>query len=155
MRTPSEIEFFNLFPGAKEATKDEDMFQHFDLTIPQGKVDVKGLKRINRNDSTFTYEYHWVEFQNVRGNKGWVYGDADYIAFEIPEGYLLVDREALLTMCREKVVDRKVGNIKEVYKLYNRQGRKDILTLVKISDLESIAYKKIIIDGKERNLSRP
>ena len=77
------------------------------------------------------------------------------LSFEIPEGYLLVDREALLTMCREKVVDRKVGNIKEVYKLYNRQGRKDILTLVKISDLESIAYKKIIIDGKERNLSRP
>ena len=72
----------------------EDMHEHIDYWLamsPAGKrwgVDVKGN---NLPDQI------WCEFTNVRGNKGWLYGGATIIAFDMPEegGFVIVDRQEL------------------------------------------------------------
>lgn len=136
-KTKSEEEFYNLFEteNKREATDHENIFLHFDMVIDDVKIDVKGLKKTNRGDSTFNPEIHWVEFQNVHGNVGWVKGEADKIAFETLNGYLIVNRLDLYEFCKRKIVDRKVYNKKELYKLYTRPNKKDVITLVLTSDL--------------------
>ena len=75
------------------------MHSHIDYWLamnPDGKkwgVDVKGN---NLPDEI------WVEFKNVRGNDGWLYGGATIIAFDMPEegGFSIVDREELAFFVR-------------------------------------------------------
>ena len=60
----------------------EDIHQHIDYWLAMNHdgrkwgVDVKGN---NLPDEI------WVEFKNVRGNDGWLYGGATIIAFDMPE----------------------------------------------------------------------
>ena len=54
------------------------------------KVDVKALKRTNRNDNDVDENIHWVEIRNVRGKKGWLYGDSGLIAFETKDYFVFV-----------------------------------------------------------------
>lgn len=143
MTNSTEIKFASLFETFKEATKEENMFGHIDLTVDGMKVDVKGMKKLNRSDASVNPDIHWIEFQNVRGNKGWMYGEADYIAFEIPNEFILIERELLLDWCRKVIVDKKPKPKKELYKLYNRPGRKDIISLVLVEDLLKLPHKKI------------
>lgn len=137
LKTESEKEFYNLFKDRirREATKEEDMFLHFDVVIDGIKIDVKGLKKFNRSDLEVNPDVHWVELRNVRGNKGWLYGEADKIAFETVNGYLLINRIDLHAFCKRKVVDRNIYNEKYIYKLYQRPNRKDVITLVLTNDL--------------------
>lgn len=69
------------------ASQKDDMFNHIDLfyTIADKtySFDVKSMKKSNRKDSTVDDQIHWIELQNVRGNPGWIYGKADFIAFEL------------------------------------------------------------------------
>lgn len=139
----TEIKFANLFETFKEASKKENMYDHIDLTVDGMTVDVKGMKKVNRSDSEVSPNIHWIEFQNVRGNKGWIYGKADYIAFEIPNEFIMIDRQFLLDWCREKFTDRKLKPQKELYKLYNRPGRKDVIGLVLVEDLLKLPHKKV------------
>lgn len=140
-----EIQFSSLYKNVVFATKEQDMYRHYDVIIDGGvKVDVKGMKKINRGDNTVNPDFHYVEFMNVNGDKGWIYGEADIIAFEQPNYFILVNREKLLLHCREKIIDRKVGNKKEVYKLYRRPGRKDVMTIIPTDDLYNI--KEDVID---------
>ena len=143
MTNSTEIKFASLFETFKEATKEENIYKHIDLTVDGMKVDVKGMKRVNRWDDKFNPTIHWIEFQNVHGNKGWIYGEADYIAFEQPNEFIMIERETLLQWCREKITDRKLKPKKELYKLYNRPGRKDVISLVLVEDLLKLPHKKI------------
>jgi hypothetical protein len=145
-KTKSELEFFNLFPNKTKrwATEEEDIHLHFDVVIDGIKIDIKGLKKLNRNDNDVNSEIHWIELQNVRGNRGWLYGEADKIAFETLEGYLLIDRLTLYEFCKEKIVDRKVYNKKELYKLYQRENKKDVITLVLTKDLFNLPHELIL-----------
>ena len=65
-----------------KSTHTEDIHDHIDYWLAMsdlGKkwgVDVKGN---NLPDEI------WVEFKNVRGDKGWLYGGASIIAFDMPE----------------------------------------------------------------------
>lgn len=136
-KTKSEEEFYSLFKTENKrlATDYEDKFLHFDMIIDDIKIDVKGLKKRNRGDSTANSEIHWVEFQNVHGNVGWAKGEADKIAFETLNGYLIINRLDLYEFCKRKIIDKKIYNKKEIYKLYQRSNRKDVITLVLTSDL--------------------
>jgi predicted glutamine amidotransferase len=138
MINSTEKEFSSLYKNPVFATKEEDMYKHFDVIVDGMKVDVKGMKKINRQDSEVNPHFHYVEFMNVNGDKGWMYGEADVIAFEQPTCFILVNREKLLSFCREKIIDKKVGDKKEVYKLYRRSGRKDVMTIIPTEDLYKI-----------------
>lgn len=134
-RTQSEKLFYNLVPGSVWSSDEQDMKDHIDIITPDFTVDVKGMKKINRDDITVTPDIHWVEFRNVNGDVGWIYGKASYIAFERVDDYLLVDREVLLQFCKEKITDRKIKNKKQIYKLYSRPGRQDVISLILTKDL--------------------
>lgn len=86
----------------QQSSKLEDIHEHWDFKVNNSTVDVKALKRINRSDSMFSTEYTWVELQNVRGNTGWLFGDADYIAFEQLNHFLIVKRSDLIGFCEKK-----------------------------------------------------
>lgn len=124
----------------RKATKAEQ-YQHIDYIAVKDKTritfDVKGIKKINRYSDVFDYENLWVEFKNVVGKDGWLYGKSDCIAVERKEDFLVIPRVQLKTLC-EKLVDQKqkVYSSKEaLYKIYTREGRKDKISMIKISDV--------------------
>ena len=139
----SEIDFFNLFKNAEWSTETEDIFQHIDVRVGEMTIDVKGLKKVNMKDSNVNPEIHWIEFQNVIGNKGWIYGAASHIAFELIDTYLLIERDLLYEFCKEKIVDRKIKDTKGLYTLYRRKGRQDVISLVLTEDLLKLPHSHI------------
>lgn len=143
MINKTEVKFSKLFSTFKKSSDEEDMFSHIDMTVDGMTVDVKGMKKLNRSDADVNPDIHWIEFRNVHGNKGWIYGEAEYIAFEIVDGFIMIKREELLEWCREKIADKKIGDKKELYKLYRRNGRNDIISLVLVEDLLLLPHKKI------------
>ncbi len=125
----------------EESTDHEDKYHHFDLKINERGIDVKGLKKISRSDKAPTEHFHWVEIKNVSGKNGWAYSSCGYIIFETNDYWVIVETLELQDLVKNKVVKEYVDNTSEaLYKLYQRKGRKDIITLVKTIDLMKIAY---------------
>lgn len=126
----------------KKASRDEDMYDHFDYRFIKGeqviKVEVKAMKRVSRSDSSGQETWIWVEFKNVQGEKGWLYGKADYVAFELEDAFLFVDRKDLVKVS-EKVVDmdtivKKPFDAKR--KCYRRRNRPDeLVAMLHITDI--------------------
>ena len=124
----------------------ENIDEHIDYIIERNgkskKVDVKSLKRIKRGDKQTQDEFLWIELHSVRGNnKGWLYdGKSDLIAFELSKSFRIVERLKLIKLV-EKLVDfnTKVTNSKDtLYKIYSRNDRPDLLTMIKSDDLLKI-----------------
>ena len=129
----------------KTAKRRDNIHKHIDKYITQDdegelrtwSVDIKARKKTSRNDSQAQDDWIWIEFQNVRGNAGWLYGEADNIAFETQNNFIVVDRKSLVNYV-EDVVDmgkpvRKSFLAK--YKTYRRAGRQDLLTMVELSQI--------------------
>tara|TARA_B100001287_G_scaffold273048_1_gene275790 strand:+ start:625 stop:978 length:354 start_codon:yes stop_codon:yes gene_type:complete len=88
----------------------------------------------------------WVEFKNVRGNDGWLYGGATIIAFDMPEegGFSIVDREELALFCEKHVKDEFVSNKDEAYlKKYTRKDRQDVISILKLHDIKSLMSYRV------------
>lgn len=125
----------------RNAKKFEDMWQHWDILFdtPEGEktIDIKAHKHKYRSGPLLE-DWFWVEFRNVKGDKGWLYGEADYIAFEYFGAWYIYDREILANCC-ELLVDMDADPVDKTghayYRLYQRYGRKDQTSLVQISDL--------------------
>lgn len=126
-----------------KATKKQDIHEHVDYWLAMnhdGKnwgVDVKGN---NLPDEI------WVEFKNVRGNDGWLYGGATIIAFDMPEegGFAIVDRDELAFFCEKHVRDEKVTNKKDAYlKRYTRKDRQDVISILKLHDLKGLMSYRV------------
>jgi len=100
------------------------------------KFDVKGMKKKNRSDNNFQDDIAWVEGTNVRGNPGWLKGKADYISFERNNYWLIVDRESLLEFVNKKLKENNFEKGKGIYKVYQREGRLDKITMVPFEDIE-------------------
>ena len=128
------------------STGDENIDDHWDYLIEKDdtnyKVEVKGKKRINRNDEGEQSDFTWVELRNVRGKAGWLFGKADLIAFEKGTSFLFIKRLDLLALVNKKVnLVAKVKTARDaLYKIYTREGRKDKLTLLPTSDLDPIIF---------------
>ena len=113
----------------KTAKRRDNIHKHIDKYITQDdegelrtwSVDIKARKKTSRNDSQAQDDWIWIEFQNVRGNAGWLYGEADNIAFETQDDFIIVDRKSFLAK----------------YKTYRRAGRQDLLTMVELSQIKS------------------
>jgi hypothetical protein len=128
----------------------QDRIEHWDFIIQKNgfpiTVEVKGQKRINRHDMHPQCEWIWIELVGITGHNGWLYGKSDVIAFETDYGFLLVNRKKLI-----EIVDKKVNHKEYVdcswdakYKVYQRFGRDDMLTLINRSDIEEIKHIKWI-----------
>lgn len=74
---------------------------------------------------------------------GWLYGKADYIAFETLTNWLVVRRKDIINLIDLKVVDRTISKSKDFYTCYQRDGRQDIIVKIPTSDLEKIARLKL------------
>ena len=122
----------------------QDQFNHIDYYVqisPSSKisVEVKSRKKIKRNDKAVNDDFIWVEFKNVRGNRGWLYGKADCIAFEREHDFLIVNRRLFARLC-EKLCDLTKVNVDPklpLYTGYTRRDRQDLVSLIKMSDIEN------------------
>jgi len=113
-----------------------DIYDHIDYFIirPDGSetsVDIKGGNKIDEI---------WVEFKNVQGYDGWVLGKAELIAFDMPEkqGFYVVKRKDLLSLSKSIVEEIFVSKEFAHRKLYQRKGRKDVLTKLYLENLLTI-----------------
>ena len=77
----------------------------------------------------------YIEIKNVNGDKGWLYGQADYFAFELDDYWVLVKNTVLRDFIADKCKAKEICERPELYKLYTRNGRMDMVTLVKTIDL--------------------
>ena len=129
-------------PNFQKANR-EDQFRHIDYHTSFGTIDVKAKKRINRSDSKEQDELIWVEFKNVQGRDGWLKSAVDIIAFERDSDFLLVKRNYLLGLAQSLCdLNSKVSNSREaLYKGYQREGRKDLISIIKMSDIENLPHQ--------------
>jgi len=109
-----------------------------DLTVQDEaayRVDVKAQPLGKQSHS-----YRWVELQNVRGDKGWVYGEADFIAFEYDRYWILVPRRRLTKLIEERLDNSRLEgrdwvNNPQPFKIHTREGRNDRVMMVPVVDL--------------------
>lgn len=141
-----EKEFIRLLkirdPNYRKANR-EEQFRHIDYFSSFGTIDVKAKKRINRSDEEEQDQLVWVEFANVQGREGWLKSAVDIIAFERDKDFVLIKRNYLLGMCQVKCdLNKKVENSKDaLYKGYQRKGRKDLISIVKMSDITEMPHQ--------------
>ena len=115
-----------------KSTPEEDMFKHIDFYVlsdeGEWSVDVKHSSDV---------ECIWVELKNVRGNEGWLYGEATHICFDTPliNKLCIVERIDLMEYIHENCEKTFVKKEEAYLKLYQRQGRRDIITSITIIDL--------------------
>ena len=123
-------------------TEEQDWLEHWDRRIERmGEsylVDVKSMKSPPPIADTV-----WIELLNVHGRSGWLYGEADLIAFETPSSFLLVERSKLAKLVASLIGSKGVLVEKPeraLHRLYKRDGRKDLITLVEFDLIKKIQF---------------
>lgn len=127
-----EKRYMRARPKARKASKEQDIFDHIDFFDEEGSVDVKGNN---------LPEEIWLEFKNVKGREGWMYGRADWISFDLPEmgGFVTVLRKNLLDYALDVTDMSALVPKKQAYKkLYRRKDRMDLITIITINDLAEV-----------------
>lgn len=138
----------------EKATKREDTKKHIDFWWNSPKkgrigIDAKGRKKDNRSDKKFNDDIQWIEMLNVNGEKGWVYGESEYIAFLTSSHIIFVPTESLKNY-GEKIIEGKdvaygvKNKPKDFYQPYCRDGNKEIIFKCPTKDLVEIS--SFIID---------
>lgn len=137
---------FTLGGEVTRATKEEDIYDHIDFwwnSPKKGKIgiDVKGLKKNDRNDNNYDDSIHWIELTNVNGKPGWIYGKALYIAFRTNNRIIFCKTQKLLEFILHKTKDKEITqqNPKQCYIPYQRHNRKDVIVKVPTNDIITIA----------------
>ena len=134
-----------------KANRDQNINQHIDFFIScyhfNFSVDVKARKKINRGDSEVNDEWTWIEFKNVRARPGWLYGKADYIAFEREFDLLIVNRYKLIEFCEDKIDLENIVPSTHMaeYAAYQRKGRKDLISRVCMDDINKLEGNIVLI----------
>ena len=130
------------------ASKEADIHEHWDFEIVKDgykrKVEVKAMKRESRGDESLNQEWVWIEFRNVRGEVGWLFGKANWIVFETADSFLIIDRHDYYQHVR-RAVDReaKVESAREAkYKTYTRKGRPDQIAQIRLEDLRKVKLEE-------------
>lgn len=132
----------------RAATPAEDIQAHVDFwwTNPSGGVvgiDVKGMKKRSRNDTRPDNDITWLEFQNVHGQPGWLYGRAKYIAFRRIGLTAFVDRLKLVRYAENLIRGKKVETVRPsacgIPYTRSRWGRNDVTVMVPLDDVQALA----------------
>ena len=124
-----EQAFAQLLDNPKFASSTEDQLEHWDV-----KFDVKGLKKVKRSDSETNEHIHWIEVKGITGKPGWAYGEAEFFVFELQKYWVVVSKQDLQGFIAENII-KEFTQQPTLYKLYRRQGRLDIITMVTSYDL--------------------
>lgn len=115
-----------------KAAQEDDWYRHIDCYVNGYGVDIKG----NRHLETI-----WLEYTNVNGNKGWLRGEALYIAMHIKEldAFSIYYREELLKFVEENVQEETTYK-NDYFKFYTRKkwGKKDMVVKVKYEDIKHL-----------------
>ena len=141
----------------RKSTRAENIFKHVDYFLSgkskagkkvEIKVDVKARKKSSRKDNKYNDEWTWIEFKNVQGKPGWVHGDADFIVFERENDFVFANRKELvewLSKSRKIRYDLPFVNLAKLakYKIYQRRGRRDEITQVKMEDILKLKSAKM------------
>ena len=116
----------------QKASEEDDWYRHIDCYVNGYGVDIKGHRRLNTI---------WLEHTNVNGNKGWLRGDALYIAMLIKElnAFSIYYREELLKFV-EQNTKGETTNKEEYFKYYTRKrwGKKDMIVKVRYTDIKHL-----------------
>lgn len=124
-------------------SKYQGMYDHIDIIWTYNNrtftFDIKSAKKNRRADNTPDYNINWVELKNVRGNPGWLFGKADYIAFEGEKDWIVCRRTDIIKLIDSKVTNKSIDKSRSLYTYYQRNGRQDIVVKVLSSDLRNIA----------------
>ena len=127
---------------ATEATKKQEIYEHWDFRVEKDgkshKVEVKSEKDFFIKDQSgqLTKDFLLVEFSGVTGHAGWLYGQADIVAFEKPDGFYLVPRTTLVRLAEKLCVAKLVSNKRDMlYKSYGREGRQDEVSAILLKDV--------------------
>ena len=119
----------------------KQQISHIDFILTNGKnqsffFDIKARKKISRTSDSYSDDLVWIEFKNVAGNQGWLYGASDYIVFERENDFVIVPRGNLVSLCERLVSNVTVDKSKDcLYKKYSRKDRRDELSLIKMKDI--------------------
>lgn len=131
----------------RTSTIDENMFGHIDfhVKLTDGSifsVDVKAIKSI-KTGWDLQDEWLWLEFLNVHGHDGWLYGKSEYMAFETFTSFVLCPRIEVQKLAEELIdIEDFAGKTEWAkYRVYRRPGRKDKIGMIQYSDLESITHE--------------
>ena len=103
------------------------------------------MKRMQRSDEKVQDKWIWIELHGVRPkDDGWLYGKAKVIAFETTDSFILVKRSDLITLVHKYVnLDSQVFSaIEAKYKVYQRKGRADKITMIETDRLKEIKFTK-------------
>lgn len=129
-----EAEYTALFKKMVEAkgwifeksSKDTDMHQHIDCYVTvtsQGRavrtiaVELKGDKYNHRRNSGIKdCLCQYVEFFNVNGDRGWLFGDAEFIVIlnEECNGFYWVERTTLISVIEKMLGFKLSGSLTDV-----------------------------------------
>lgn len=138
--------FMNLSTSnIEKASREDDMYRHIDVWIESSSFDVKAGKKINRSDVMPNYDIHWIELRNVNGKKGWLFGEADYIAFELEKTWCVCPRKSLISSLRDKIdfsdftTDRD-----DMFRVYRRKNRLDAIIKVDSDFLTKVMFSTLI-----------
>lgn len=120
----------------EKVTKKQDIYQHIDYFVDGRGVDVKTLRTLDKI---------WLEVTNVKGNDGWLNGEAEFIAFHFVDDktFKIFRREDLLKFVTENVVDTTTTKPPEYMKWYTRSDwdRKDLICKVRYDDIKHLTHK--------------
>lgn len=138
--TNAEVLFENVLKkkslNYRGASKKEELRDHWDYQIKSnksnilpGKYEVKSMKAKSRGqkpDSKIMY----IELKSVKGNIGWIYGKSNYIAFQIPDGFLILSREKILNFIRIVINKLPLANESGIlWTKYSRTNRDDLVAI--------------------------
>lgn len=135
----AEARFFHMCRAAglrvKISTPYDNRVKHIDFYVNRTNVEVKAIKSRRRGwrpDPTVVF----VELRNVSGGPGWLYGHADFVAFEQPQGFLIVNVEELKILVKRMRSKCSWSNISGVpYTLYGRRQRRDLVMVLAREDM--------------------
>jgi len=134
----------------RTATTMENRKRHYDFVVFEEslgrhiRVEVKSMKARKRGqqpDPNIIY----LEVHNIDGFPGWVYGEADYVAFQTPTGFMMVNRIRLVEKVNHYFTRLPYVTESGIdYTLYGRFNRKDLVMILPFSEISQIEDKIIL-----------
>lgn len=148
MGTQAERSFVQLCSVAeypiRSATLYENTVLHYDYVVRHPdleyvRIEVKSIKSRRRGlppDPRVIF----IELKDIHGNAGWLYGRADFIAFQQLDGFMMIPRTKLV-----KLAETYLQEFRIVYQsglhhtLYSRPNRQDLMMVLDVADVEHLA----------------
>lgn len=120
-----------------KASREQDRLEHFDFIVSWwGRVEVKAMKARRRGmppDPNVIY----LELKGITGHHGWLYGNADYVAFEQPyQTFLVIPRTELVRQAHAFAPNCARSSRSGVpYTFYSRPNREDLVMVLDVADV--------------------